>query len=108
MSCGHCAHWSDICKDRYTDYEKEPGVCARYPVHIETKRNHTCGELTISLKTRFSWSNEISPLAQFRADIAKERKDYHIERDKRLALEKKIKALRVKFKTKTVENRRVV
>ena len=108
MSCGYCAHWSDTYRDRHTDYEKEPGICARYPAHIETKRNHTCGELTISLKTRFSWSNEISPIAQTTADLATERNDYHIERDKRLALEKKIKALRVKFKTKTVENRSVI
>jgi hypothetical protein len=37
-----------------------------------------------------------------------DRDDYRMERDKRLALEKKIKALRVKFKTKTVENRSVI
>ena len=103
MSCDCCAHWSDTARDRYTDYEKEPGVCARYPVHIETKRNHTCGELTIALKTRFPWSNEISPLAQFREDNARDRNEFRMERDKRLALEKKIKALRVQLKTKTVK-----
>ena len=103
MSCGYCAHWSYIVRDHYTDYEKELGVCGRYPVHIETKRNHTCGELTIALKTRFPWSNEISPLTQEREDNARDRNEFRMERDKRLALEKKIKALRVQLKTKTVK-----
>jgi Fe-S-cluster containining protein len=76
MSCKYC---------RY--YREKQSVCARYPEHIKTDENHYCGELSVQYPY---WIKHLEESRDFY------KTQENIEREKRLNLEKKIKALRIK------------
>jgi hypothetical protein len=77
---------------------KSKGICTRYPVHIETQGNHICGELVISVFTRFKEDEPLSKIVQERNNYFNARKNYEEERNKRIALEKVNKKLRDKLR----------
>lgn len=96
MSCILCAHFYA------KNYKEEAGNCCLYPEHIIVSKEHYCGQIVMS-PTWSSKSESISPIRDAQNDRNKYWDMYSKERDARLLLEKKIKALKIDLKTKSAK-----
>jgi len=94
MSCSFCVHFY---KNNYND---DSGMCCLYPKHISVAKNHYCGQITMRL-ANYRSSKSISMAEEMAYQRDEFNTLYGAERKKRIALEKKLKALRQSNKNKT-------
>jgi len=93
MACKWCAHW--IGKESHTNISTI-GKCIRFPKSEETNENYRCGEFVAS---RDSYGDNSESIGQrYERLLHMWRNDAQDERQKRLAIEKKLKTLRAKLK----------
>ena len=97
MSCRSCHHWrQNPGFDYKTDDEKDShGKCLRYPRPEETPAMHYCGEY---VQEKSKYGDHWSKMEDLEESFDDRGRWWTEERDKRLKLEKRLKALRAKLK----------
>lgn len=101
MSCKWCVHWVTD-NDKYSKTTGIKGQCRRFPSPVETTSDYRCGEFVCEPDTFAKGSN----LMQGFFERMHEFSDAHRrEKDKRMALEKKMKELRAKLRQNTGNER---
>ncbi len=102
MTCRSCIYWNGI-------YDSEKGKCTRYPVWVETSKNHFCGEIKQNMDYHYDRKSEgRKPTEQ----IMIEHRSYLWKcvdelRESNTELRKEIKSLRQLYK-KTVGKNAVI
>jgi hypothetical protein len=91
MGCRWCVHW--VCDDKYVKDFGFEGECRRFPVPVATISEYRCGEFLC--EPDFDGTTRMQGFYERMHGF---REDSDNERSKRIALEKKNKALREKLK----------
>jgi hypothetical protein len=96
MGCRWCVHW--VTEDKYANDFGQTGECRRYPRPEETVSEYRCGEFVCE-PDHYGEARGANMMHGFWQRMHKYGDEAKTERDKRIALEKELKALRKQMKT---------